>query len=202
MIPLTRIVEVAGALILVISAVELFCQFCRTLMKLESEGLELRGDLLYFGGGVIVVVLSSFAAHYVLGSTPESLAAAAKTFFGTMTLLTLAWLLFVLRIKSLYWYAVLEILFGIVVAVHTIRGLGDVVVPSDLLLAGSAMYLLIRGFDNFHTYIAKHRNKLHNSIGISQWFTFTAWLRAASESPRVSSNPQSPPQSQSAPSSS
>jgi hypothetical protein len=73
----------------------------------------------------------------------------SRIVLGTGLVITLAVVLFIVKIIRLRFYAVIEILFAIFGTVHTMSKLKDVIEPVELLTIFTAVYLLIRGLDNF-----------------------------------------------------
>jgi hypothetical protein len=72
----------------------------------------------------------------------------ARIAFGTLAVIVAAWILVDYKKEDLRGYALIELAFGVLVAVHTMSGLNDVIAPADTLGIVAAVYLMVRGFDN------------------------------------------------------
>jgi hypothetical protein len=72
-----------------------------------------------------------------------------RTTLGTVLIVGLASALFVLKTHRLRTYAAIEILFAVVLSIGTTYRMGDDVAPFDLAALVAAVYVLIRGMDNF-----------------------------------------------------
>jgi hypothetical protein len=81
-------------------------------------------------------------------ASPET-AVVSHALIGTPVILLLGALLFFIKVRSLRWYAVLELVFAIVVAAQTIAGFDEQISPTQLLGFMAGAYLVIRGLDNF-----------------------------------------------------
>ncbi len=73
----------------------------------------------------------------------------ARTVLGTAFVVIAGLLLFAVRVKNLRAYAVVEMVFALIVAAQTMNSLGDTVSPIQLVAVAAAVYLLVRGMDNF-----------------------------------------------------
>jgi hypothetical protein len=103
-----------------------------------------RIDLCVLGAGAAAFVLAGVANKYLLALAGPLI----RCVFGTLLIIALAFILFVLKQKALRAYAIIEILFGIALAAQSMYGLADVVEPLRLFGVISGVYFLVRGFDN------------------------------------------------------
>jgi hypothetical protein len=93
-------------------------------------------------------------------------ATSQRVLSGCVFILTAAGLLFFLKVKAPRYYALLEISFAILFAAATMYKMNDQIEPSDAAVIGTAIYLLIRGMDNFRAdLIARRLKKANGSLG-------------------------------------
>src|ERR1017187_10168004 len=102
--------------------------------------------------GCIVLVLPLIGAG-IFWTVRDRLLAMPATFqrvvCGSVFILTIAGLLFLLRMKALRSYAVMEISFGLAFSAATLYRMKDQIEVVEATVLGTAIYLLIRGLDNF-----------------------------------------------------
>ena len=67
--------------------------------------------------------------------------------------------MFLLKVQGPRYYALLEIGFGIAFSASTLYKLQDQIRTADAAVLGTAIYLLIRGFDNFKKDLDERRKR-------------------------------------------
>lgn len=159
MIPLTdtlvrvAIVTLAVAALLCIGIVawayEADQRYDYTAAARRAADSDLRG-----GGGpaglIFVAPLLCIALFLVTkGALEQAERPMVRVGVGTLVLMGLSILLFIIKVYRVVLYAVLEFLFAATVAVHTLWKMNDVIAPIEVLALISAVYLMIRSMDNF-----------------------------------------------------
>lgn len=87
-----------------------------------------------------------------------------KTTFGTLAVILLASGLFYVKIAALRLYAIVELMFALVMALKGIRDLRSDVLSPDMLAIGSSAYLIIRGLDDLKKDFDERRSR-HKQAG-------------------------------------
>lgn len=160
MIPLTDFERVMGfmginLIVLLILMAFGFYVMMYGVSKLSARKNATLSSLIWIVGALVVSEsLTRASKAFMTFTVPVSInlpSPIIRSWVGTTAVLIAAGLLFLLKSKALRYYAYAEIFFGIVVTSRTMSAMHDEVSPSDLLLIGTALYLLIRGMDNFKT---------------------------------------------------
>lgn len=99
--------------------------------------------------GPLVLVLH----YYVWHQLPKLDSIYQRVILGTISVVVFSSVLFLLKVEGLKYYSILEILFAIAFCASTLYSLNDVESPFRLIGVGSAVYLIIRGLDNYRRYL-------------------------------------------------
>jgi hypothetical protein len=100
-----------------------------------------------------------FTAKLIVRADPKTINMIA----GTVVIVMMAIVFFILKNKLLRLYAVAEITFSLGVAIRTMSELGAEITGFQSLTIFSAVYLLIRGMDNFKKDLDE-RKKLRTTV--------------------------------------
>ena len=96
--------------------------------------------------GTPVVLAGLYGMWHLI---PRLSGAYSRVIVGTVVVMVLSCLLFIMKVKALRWYALVELIFALTVSATTLYSLNDVESPLRLVGIGTAIYLIIRGLDNF-----------------------------------------------------
>jgi len=72
-----------------------------------------------------------------------------RTVFGTLGAIIMAGSLFTMKVRELRTYALVELAFAVILAATTLFRLKNSILFEELLTIGAAIYVMIRGMDNF-----------------------------------------------------
>lgn len=110
-----------------------------------------------------IVIAGTSAITHTLHALPPDV---TRTIVGSVMILIVGSILFLLKVKLSIIYAVIEITFAIVFAIYTMRfDMTNYIGELQELKIGSSIYLLIRGFDNLRKGLdeAKKKKKDQNA---------------------------------------
>jgi len=124
-------------------------------MRHVSRDNEQAGCML---GGFLT--LAGFGLFYFVKGRLEGLPHAAQRIIGGgVFVVTVAGLLFSLKVKGLRYYALLEMAFALASSIATLYKMQDQIQLADAAVLGTAIYLLIRGLDNFKKDVDDRKQK-------------------------------------------
>ncbi len=157
MIPLTySLKQIVGKLIMAIFAVTMIA-----VAEVINQWSPVHGRPISRTGWQIlaaapVVVGAAFGAALLLEKMQGPV---ARVVLGTFLIVLLSGILFVVKLRWLRAYAVLELLFAVSVTGGTMYTLGDEIQPVQVLVLPASAYLLIRGLDNFKKDLDERKRK-------------------------------------------
>lgn len=101
--------------------------------------------LTFVGAGLVGTHLRDWTKAELLAGQSS----VQRTALGTIWLISASVLMFVVKRHFLRFYALIEIAFGVVVAIDTMTQLKDVIGALEVLKIMASMYLLTGGFENY-----------------------------------------------------